>query len=133
DLVPYGWAFSYSVNEEFGATLSEQLLDYNGEPVTGTDDYLRGWQLPIHFYNSDLNGDGTQGFPFGEDSSSIRVMGVPVRMTHSNSQSEHEIRQTFFGWARHGLLSDIYSNDGKYTHFDYYSLKSSNPNNMFGT
>ncbi|MCG3212639.1 MAG: hypothetical protein FOGNACKC_06309 [Anaerolineae bacterium] len=99
--------------------------------VTGTTAYtynypaIQSWQLPLAFYDRDLNGDGVQGFGYGS-LAAHRARGVPIlAIRQDDSGVTSLLSQTLtYIWAPHGLPAVVIGPDDEMSLFEYYSISS---------
>lgn len=91
-------------------------LDYDYQAING-------WQLPLTFYDRDINGDGVQGFGYGSQAYH-RARGVPILAIRRPAKSTTDIELSTIIWAPHGMPAVVRGPDGTATVFEYYSAGS---------
>jgi RHS repeat-associated protein len=79
---------------------------------------IAAWQLPLPFYDRDMNGDGRQGFGFGSAAGQAR--GVAIASVRRASASPALSQTSTLTWAPQGLPAAIHGPDDTMTIFEYY-------------
>ncbi len=82
---------------------------------------IQQWQLPLNFYDLDLNGDGQRGFAFGTNAFE-RARGVPVVAIRTAPAGSTNTEVSFFTWAPHGRVAAALGPAGSLTVREYYSI-----------
>jgi RHS repeat-associated protein len=82
---------------------------------------ITDWQLPLTFFDADLNGDGLVGFGYGTRPAD-RARGVPVLVVERHPGDPAAPLVTSLGWAPHGRPAAVVGPDGSATLFEYYSI-----------
>lgn len=89
------------------------------------DDYdyknILGWQLPVKFYSSDINGDGQQGFPYRRIANG-RAVGLPILVQEQPRGLLSDYETTILSYAPHGQPASIETQAGERRLFSYYAL-----------
>jgi RHS repeat-associated protein len=88
----------------------------------GTYDYadITSWQLPLRFYDQDLNGDGVRGSIALEPYQ--RARGVPIMILREGDDPALPARTSLITWSRNGQIASLRGPGGDFMTFDYYSL-----------
>lgn len=106
-----------------------------GWTTTKTGEYdlaeITTWQLPLAFYNSDLNGDGVIGFGSGTGAGRL-ARGVPITIMREGNSTAVAPQLRLFAWAPHGQPAAIAGLDGELMLLDYYSRQPQGANTGFG-
>lgn len=111
-LIPWGFAWAETASRE---------LDFA---------QITAWQLPLAFYDEDINGDGLIGFGYGSGNTKL-ARGVPVAAFRYGEDPLADPRVHVLEWAPNGQVTQLKGPDGDTVRFDYYS-NSGGPTAVYG-
>lgn len=93
--------------------------------IVEKDDYdyknISGWQLPVRFYNSDLNGDGEKGFAYRTFASG-RAVGLPIMVQQQPVGLSAGFETTVISYGPSGQPASLETPSGQRYRFSYYAL-----------
>jgi len=92
---------------------------------------IASWQIPLDFYNTDLNGDGKVGFGYGTNDSD-RAKGAAIVAVRTPDRGVGDPERVVTVWSPQGRPGLLAGPDGSLKAYEYYSIAGSGGSGIYG-